>query len=1166
MPNCLFLFGVFLFLIGSLLYNTLSEPYAEEVNYAFSFLAVSFLTLFYSFFQKSEKCKITILDVGLIGFVIYALTRLCIHDVSYFSSADICKWGTAIMLYVLVRGLHRKAFMLSLLVCMGLVEAITVILQHVGCIEGTHTYFAVTGHLGNSGPTGGYLAVCLILSLHLFKESPLEGRKKWIVHAPIVVLLFFGLFLSDSRAAWLGFLVASLTTVPYLQQFRTKYLSIGLLFLLLGTGLYFYRPLSADARLLIGKVAVKMIADKPLLGHGVGAFPHKYMLYQAAYFDENGTEHERLVAGNVACAFNELLHLAVETGVVGCMFLLFIAVMIWKYGKDRKVKGGLLVWGIFSLFSYPVSVFPLLLLLFMLLGCLDFPVLLRFPFKTGRLAGMMCCLLACVYSCGQVRTYQQISENWSAFVERGDTVQLQSTLACYPQLRGNMTYHLTFLRKMVKESTDVSQKELVEGIIPSSDTYVLLGKYYQRIGNRNKAEETFILASQMVPNRLMPTYNLWKFYLENRDTVKAVRTGNALLLQPVKVINSFILNARNEVGSFIQNYQLEKALNHSGNNRNALEVVIHHYDKHDINVEKKKAAIYLIINMIGHSSSNDNLLDAYAGLLKQCGENTQKEEIYRIWNLCCSDYPLPEMTIDRDLKSLDANYLIDNIDRSYDAWKKAPWHGQVSFDTYCQYILPYRINTERLSTIGWRDTLSGRYYPLIRGEKNVKKAFAIINQYIIHHFRNTQPDYPRQMDALSIGKIRPGNCSLRCLYTIYVLRALGIPACYDFVNYWSNYSTRGHSWVTLVTHPDSTFTLHKGDSLPLFHNRIDGSVFLADFLPEETYPYPLDSIKRVAQVFRYTFDKQNGEHHHEVTSQYGISRPLKMKNAPVKNGFCDISIFLTGKDWEVIKSVPVHNHRIEVESIGYDQLYLFTYRDDEGNLVRSVPAIFHSNGRLEYLRGDKRRKETVVAYRKYPLFIHQTETWCKMKGCIIEASNSSDFENSEILLEIKETPFLFSCHKVKPAKAYRYVRYRNTNRWATALAEFEVYGKERMKGRPIGSTYDEEVLARGVDRNYLTFVTSYGEDYWYGLDLGNKPSLIERVRFLPKNDANFIEPGHKYEMLYYDNRWISLGMHIARCDSLVYEIPANSLTLVRDLTAGKEERPFTYREHTPQWW
>ena len=187
MPNCLFLFGVFLFLIGSLLYNTLSEPYAEEVNYAFSFLAVSFLTLFYSFFQKSEKCKITILDVGLIGFVIYALTRLCIHDVSYFSSADICKWGTAIMLYVLVRGLHRKAFMLSLLVCMGLVEAITVILQHVGCIEGTHTYFAVTGHLGNSGPTGGYLAVCLILSLHLFKESPLEGRKKWIVHAPILV-------------------------------------------------------------------------------------------------------------------------------------------------------------------------------------------------------------------------------------------------------------------------------------------------------------------------------------------------------------------------------------------------------------------------------------------------------------------------------------------------------------------------------------------------------------------------------------------------------------------------------------------------------------------------------------------------------------------------------------------------------------------------------------------------------------------------------------------------------------------------------------------------------------------------------------------------------------------------------------------------------------------
>ncbi len=84
---------------------------------------------------------------------------------------------------------------------------------------------------------------------------------------------------------------------------------------------------------------------------------------------------------------------------------------------------------------------------------------------------------------------------------------------------------------------------------------------------------------------------------------------------------------------------------------------------------------------------------------------------------------------------------------------------------------------------------------------------------------------------------------------------------------------------------DSTFTLHKGDSLPLFHNRIDGSVFWRIFFPEETYPYPLDSIKRVAQVFRYTFDKQNGEHHHEVTSQYGISRPLKNEECSSEKRF-----------------------------------------------------------------------------------------------------------------------------------------------------------------------------------------------------------------------------------------------------------------------------------------
>lgn len=615
---------------------------------------------------------------------------------------------------------------------------------------------------------------------------------------------------------------------------------------------------------------------------------------------------------------------------------------------------------------------------------------------------------------------------------------------------------------------------------------------------------------------------------------------------------------------------LQDSLEKAKENRTALKQVLQHYAEIDKNEEKLAAAKFLIINMQEHLSFDDDILKAYADSLALCSTTTPKDNIYRIWEHIKTEHPHPQITSDKDLETLSATYLIDNIDKSYKAWKEAPWNKQISFDIYCKYILPYRIHNEKLSKIGWRDTLSSRYKTLIEDETDIKKAFATINQQITHYFRNTQPNYPRQMDALSLDKIRPGNCSLRCNLTIYVLRALGIPASYDFVPFWSNYSTVGHSWVALVTHPDSTFSLHKGDSLPKYHNIIDGSIFKTDFLPEKDYPIRLDSVKKATQVLRYEYEIQQTAPSvsfiKEVSPFYLIDHTLEIKKAPVETGFCLLSVFETGKDWMDIKEAPVNNHHVSFTHIGDNQLYLLTYMDEKRQLCQSVPILFHKSGELEYLEAHPHQKSTVVVYRKYPLFIHQVETWCKMKGCIIEGSMSPDFRQADTLFTVEKTPCLFAFHRITPQKAYRYVRYKNTNRWATALAEFEIYGKTKLHGTPIGSHPDTSVLAKGVDGQYDTFVTSQGPDYWFGLDLGNPAPLIEQIRFLPKNDANFVEPGHLYELLYYDNKWISLGMQKATCDSLVYQVPEHCLMILRDKTAGKEERPFTYRNKQQIWW
>lgn len=50
-----------------------------------------------------------------------------------------------------------------------------------------------------------------------------------------------------------------------------------------------------------------------------------------------------------------------------------------------------------------------------------------------------------------------------------------------------------------------------------------------------------------------------------------------------------------------------------------------------------------------------------------------------------------------DSKIITADYLIENIDLSFEVWKKYPWNKHLSFDDFCEFILPYRIANEPLS-------------------------------------------------------------------------------------------------------------------------------------------------------------------------------------------------------------------------------------------------------------------------------------------------------------------------------------------------------------------------------------------------------------------------------------------------------------------------------------
>jgi O-antigen ligase len=125
------------------------------------------------------------------------------------------------------------------------------------------------------------------------------------------------------------------------------------------TGLYFLKRDSADGRLLIWQTTWNMIKDKPIAGHGYGAFNAKYMLYQAEYLDASPDSRYSALADNVLHPFNEYLFALSEHGFIGFGVLILLGLFTVRcyLRKPDRTKFiallSLLSLAVFSCFSYP---------------------------------------------------------------------------------------------------------------------------------------------------------------------------------------------------------------------------------------------------------------------------------------------------------------------------------------------------------------------------------------------------------------------------------------------------------------------------------------------------------------------------------------------------------------------------------------------------------------------------------------------------------------------------------------------------------------------------------------------------------------------------------------------------------------------------------------------
>ena len=249
--------------------------------------------------------------------------------------------------------------------------------------------------------------------------------------------------------------------------------------------------------------------------------------------------------------------------------------------------------------------------------------------------------------------------------------------------------------------------------------------------------------------------------------------------------------------TFNKDNRLEYALRFAENNRTELEKVLDYYST---DPEKLAAARFLIVNMPYHYGyecwQQDTIKQILADAVKR--KSVYGEDLLIIdkkhldkWS-SYSHYYGEKIY---DSKIITADYLIENIDLSFEVWKKYPWNRHLSFDDFCEFILPYRIANEPLSN--WRKKYYEHYMSkldsLYKGT-DVIDACSAVNQVLKKEwfYYNTDFSLPH-LGGDYLFTTRVGYCRDACDVATYAMRSVGIPITTDYYIYSPDLRT-WHCW------------------------------------------------------------------------------------------------------------------------------------------------------------------------------------------------------------------------------------------------------------------------------------------------------------------------------------------------------------------------------------
>ena len=621
--------------------------------------------------------------------------------------------------------------------------------------------------------------------------------------------------------------------------------------------------------------------------------------------------------------------------------------------------------------------------------------------------------------------------------------------------------------------------------------------------------------------------------------------------------------------------EVRVALQYAGKNREELKKVLDYYCTQDIDDEKYEAAVYLIKNMPFHLSFPADTYMQYAEdvdslFLSQKNKDSLISCIKRI-----SEKYRSAMRPQYDIASISADYMIWNIDYSFETWKTSPFLEHLSFDDFCEYVLPYKC-VELQPINKWKEVYSTQY----RGELDLLSQFSDLKHNAKAAVEASQTELKYTIvrgvqsftciplvDLKALEHLGIATCKERAILGLMNSRSKGIPVSLDTTPIWAD-RTNPHYWNNV----------YYGQRNNIYYDPIFSRLGVVHNLDTPCskiyrYSYSPDEVLLEAKLNDRYFPKSlSNVFVKDVTSEYCRTSNLEIKIT--KKGLQKLKYAYLctseGDMWHPVSVSRIRKGKVIYRDVGRNVLYMVVSYGENGQIPLVKPFIVNAKGDVRWIEINKEKHVDITIDRKFPAFQHIFKIKDRLGEFIVE--NSTDGRDFKKQGGTDINTLLSGKIDIHDSVPKRYWRIRSIKDTISELAEVYFYEKDSIAPMPrvftiIGSEKDKsgQDVSNLFDGDPLTNYSLYPfTDVVYDFE---KDVLIDHVSYIRRGDGNDICPGEVYALYYWEDKWILHDMVVANDVFLTFtNLPSEGLYYIECSTYGNQNRIFIYENNEIRWY